>query len=764
VSFSGEEESWEQVKERLLSRVSELAEEALERNDPIEGIFVSEVEKSVHLLDLFIVDYDIVVSNPPYLNSAKIDASLKSHISDNYLGNRDLYTSFIERNTELVHEEGLISMITLQGFMYLASFEDIREMVVHENSILEFVHSTELKIGSEDTSMFVLENKPADSESVFVDCTDADEKQKALDESFNTRRNSEFNNSTYIIDQNSIKQIRRTPIVYHFGDEILTLFEKLPYLSDVSNITSGLATGDNDHHLRKFWEVPEQQIGQKYQWQIDNGDYNDFYDQIEYTVRWINDGENIKEYAKEHGKNYQGITNDQPYFEEGVIFRNFSKIFTAKLMPGDCIYNKSVYHIRPSESLSNRSLLAYLNSNLYRYVAHGINPTVNFNPGDAGAVFAKSEFDNESKLRDLAQECIDARKQQMMFEETAREFSTDIFAGYNNISEFVVENLYHKDQLSAEIALAKSHINNLIFDEFEISEKKRAELCNKYHPDITDYPNVYDGETYEISEEEYESICRKISENIDVDIQVLSEDLEVNPHSIAEIRRDSNSYAQHKKEMMVQNLLSYFLGCMLGRWENNIISGKSDGVLVFDEGFKNNVNTGLRKCMKETFSDIHNTELEIEKILGNGAKAWLRERFFRYHHCKEYRRRGQRIPIYWQLESDGGAFSCFVYYHKMDADTLHKLRGQYIDKKLDTLQNRLEAIESELEAADGDHARELRSDKEEVQADIDDITEFRNRVDTLIDEGFEPDFEAGIWENIQKVDEHDLLAVSLDKL
>jgi uncharacterized protein YPO0396 len=100
----------------------------------------------------------------------------------------------------------------------------------------------------------------------------------------------------------------------------------------------------------------------------------------------------------------------------------------------------------------------------------------------------------------------------------------------------------------------------------------------------------------------------------------------------------------------------------------------------------------------------------------------------------------------------------------MDADTLHKLRGQYIDKKLDTLQNRLEAIESELETADGDRARDLRSEKEEIQADIDDITEFRNRVDALIEEGFEPDFEAGIWENIQRVDEHDLLAVPLDKL
>ena len=92
------------------------------------------------------------------------------------------------------------------------------------------------------------------------------------------------------------------------------------------------------------------------------------------------------------------------------------------------------------------------------------------------------------------------------------------------------------------------------------------------------------------------------------------------------------------------------------------------------------------------------------------------------------------------------------------------LRGQYIDEKLDTLQNRLEAIESELDTVEGDRTRELRSEKEDLQAEIEDISQFRDRVDALIDEGFEPDFEAGIWENIQKVDEHDLLAVPLDKL
>ena len=100
----------------------------------------------------------------------------------------------------------------------------------------------------------------------------------------------------------------------------------------------------------------------------------------------------------------------------------------------------------------------------------------------------------------------------------------------------------------------------------------------------------------------------------------------------------------------------------------------------------------------------------------------------------------------------------------MDGNTLSKLRGQYIDTKIDTLQNRLEAIEGALDTADGDRGRELRAEKEDIEADLDDITEFRERVDALIDDGFEPDLEAGIWANIQEFDEHDLLAVPLDKL
>jgi hypothetical protein len=80
------------------------------------------------------------------------------------------------------------------------------------------------------------------------------------------------------------------------------------------------------------------------------------------------------------------------------------------------------------------------------------------------------------------------------------------------------------------------------------------------------------------------------------------------------------------------------------------------------------------------------------------------------------------------------------------------------------LQNRIRNVETEVGGADGDRERELRSELEELQEQLDDVEDFGERLDALIDDGFEPDFEAGIWENIQKVDEYDLLQTELDKL
>ena len=152
----------------------------------------------------------------------------------------------------------------------------------------------------------------------------------------------------------------------------------------------------------------------------------------------------------------------------------------------------------------------------------------------------------------------------------------------------------------------------------------------------------------------------------------------------------------------------------------------------------------------------------METALGCHPVEWIRERFFRYHHVDEYKPRGERSPIYWQLESPNGGFSCYVYYHGIDSNTLPKLRGQYLDPRIGELENEPETLNAQTSGDDPD--KELLKRKEEVQNDLDDIREFRDTIDEMIDDGVSVDVEKGIWENIKEWDQYEVLETGLPKL
>jgi hypothetical protein len=404
---------------------------------------------------------------------------------------------------------------------------------------------------------------------------------------------------------------------------------------------------------------------------------------------------------------------------------------------------------------------------------NGLNPSMNFNPSDAENIPVKLDTTNPERVVELAKKCVERRKSQFRLTEVSSEFTPNELVSHSFDLEYF-------EKKTSEIEIISGLIDKMIFDEYEIAQSTRDKTYESVHQNLATYPHITNAgpletdehefldkiPTKQLSDDEYEKLVNKVDELKNNDLREISEEVEISPYTISIVRHEHNLYTRDEKREAAGRLLSYYLGCAMDRWELDGLEPDDDGIITFDSDSENNVMNYVRRCIELSYgeNELYEKETEIEEMLNKSIEDWLRNTFFRYHHCKEYRRRGQRIPIYWQLESDESAFSCFVYYHKMDADTLHKLRGQYIDKKLDTLQNRLEAIESELETADGDRARDLRSEKEEIQADIDDITEFRNRVDALIEEGFEPDFEAGIWENLQRVDEHDLLAVPLDKL
>lgn len=779
----GEEISWEALKARLLERVRELAAEALEEDDTVQEMFAGEVEKSVELLDYFVGDYDVVVSNPPYLGSGKMGSDLKKHIKDNYLGTQDAFAAFIQRCWEFAGKDMYATLVTPENYMFIYSYRKLRKKIVSNRQFISGIHLSRYGFDQQKdayTIPFVLRNRdPSHFESSrFYRMTHEQEeyatyedKISGLNNIIESNRKNESNPDRYTVNQNSFADIGRSPFLYWFGQELLQLFSDNQNLGERADVVRGMGTGDDDRFIRKWWEINREWLSDKYVLFQKSGSDSMYYDIPNDYVLWENDGLEIK------SQNTSYVQNEGHYFKEGVTYRGFGNLFTARYHSPEAIFgDKSIFV--DTDDISNEVLIAFMTSSLSRYIMNGINPSVNFQAGDGKRLPIKHPISSEENLEKSVVEGIEIRREQSALQENSRDFDPNMVGSY--FSDGIAKFIKFEDLMSSDLSVTHGNIDSIIFEEYGISDEKQKEIYEDTTSNLAEYPhfaNVGDLDTneYEINTEvktkqlpasKYDDLIAEIDDRAGDDLREISEALEVSPYTVAMVCHEHDLYTRDEKREAAGRLLSYYLGCIMGRWDLDGLTPDEDGIVVFDEGFEDNVSALVRECIELTYGEdeLYERETEIEEMLSKSYTDWLRETFFRYHHCKEYRRRGQRIPIYWQLESGDGAFSCFLYYHAMDEDTLAKLRGQYLDVKIGRTENRLSTIEGQLPDAEGDRERELRREQEELTDELADLEDFGERLDILIDEGFAPDFEAGIWQNIQRVDEHDLLAVPLEKL
>ena len=85
--------------------------------------------------------YDVVVANPPYMGSSSLNRWQGAWVKKNYpLQYRDHCTCFIERGFSLCRDDGANAMITMQSWMFLGSYERMREALLKEHSIATMAH------------------------------------------------------------------------------------------------------------------------------------------------------------------------------------------------------------------------------------------------------------------------------------------------------------------------------------------------------------------------------------------------------------------------------------------------------------------------------------------------------------------------------------------------------------------------------------------------------------------------------------------------
>jgi len=134
---------------------------------------------------------------------------------------------------------------------------------------------------------------------------------------------------------------------------------------------------------------------------------------------------------------------------------------------------------------------------------------------------------------------------------------------------------------------------------------------------------------------------------------------------------------------------------------------------------------------------------EILKVKG------LREYFrrpasFFASHLSQYSKSRRQAPIYWPLSTTSGAYTIWVYYHRLTSDTLFTAVNRYVLPKLTSVEQELVELEARLDEASGREATRLREQAEQAQAFRDDLAAFRDELLRITALPYQPDLNDGV--------------------
>ena len=669
----------------------------------IEDIFLQKThQKVINALttaDYLDKKYHIVVTNPPYLGVKRMNGRLASWLKDNYADSKtDLCTSFIDRAFKLALSKGYISMITMQSWMFLSSFENLRNALLKDKTILSMAHLGTRAFDSFGgevvaTTAFILKNEFTENfKGEYIRLVDVlGEKEKATH--FISKKNA-----PYCVSSDNFKKIPGSTIAYWLSDKFIKVFEEYPRLDSNSSPAQGLATADNDRFLRQWFEVNFANIGllkstsqealiSKCKWIPYNkgGEYRRWYGNQDYVINWINDGEEIKNFRFPNGKQRSVIRNPDFYFKPSVTWSFISSsYFGARYSPQGFIFDVAGSSVFP-EQKDIPFILAMMSSSLTSKILSAMNPTLNFQVGDiAGLPLPTANTEEKEIISSNALELIKKHKEDWDSYENSWNFHNNPlvkeFSGDNSLSlEEVISKLQEKYRNNAE------------------SVKLLEELNNKY------FISLYG-----------------LEDEVSPDYPISEVTLFTNT---AFMYKDKSKEEQInlQKADMIRDLLSYAVGCIFGRYSldkdglilcnqgENIDDFKSkvpnvsfeadeDNVIpvLEDSWFNDDIVECFKKFIKTAFGEDHYLEnlRFIEQTLNVKGKASysIRDYFvneFYSDHVKRYKKR----PIYWMFKSPKGHFKALIYMHRYQPYTVSRVRNEYLLE----FRQRLDAEKQNLE-------------------------------------------------------------------
>lgn len=619
--------------------------------------------------------YEVVATNPPYASTGNLSIKINNFIKKYYPDSKtDLYAVFIEKCSKFTRVNCFQSMITQHSWMSLSSYESLR-LKLTGMSIVNMAHLgprafEEISGEMVQATSFVIQKvKLPYRKGTYcrlVEFTTPADKERAF----------LSKNARFYAKQENYNRIPGAPVSAYVASETLaSLYEQGKTISEIGEVKIGMGTGNNDLFLKLWWEIKYLDIdfsitgineidmySKKFYPYSKGGERRRWYGNHEFIVWFDKDGQKCMKQTSGHREN-GGIDY---YFHKGMTW-SYSTMaaFSVRVMPSGFVFDVNGSSLFLNEENYNY-VLCFLQSCVGRFVIDSTKSAFSVQAGTIRnlPILGKSTLEIES----LADECISLTKDDWDVFETSWDFK--------------------RHPLLSVIPR-----NSVLFDDTDDIDLAECYTC-------------------------WEIECNERFNQLKANEEELTPEVEEKDVTVrkADLQRD------------IKSLISYAVGCMFGRyslneegliyaggeWDNSkyttFIPDKDNIIPITDEEyFEGDIVTRFCDWLKTAFgTKSFDTNMDfIANELGNKgdtSREVIRNYFlndFFKDHCNTYSVTGSgKRPIYWLFDSGKqNGFKALIYMHRYDADTVGRVRTDYLHKAQKYVETAMQSAQYTLDNA-----------------------------------------------------------------
>lgn len=713
---------------------------AIDAFQGIIGFDRSHLEHFMQLYKILSQRYDVVCTNPPYMGSTNMNATLVDYLKSNYPDSKsDFFAAFIERGFTMAKQYGYNCMVTMQSWMFLSSYETMREKLLATKTISNLMHMENMVMGiAFGTAVTSFINTFVKSYRATYNHIKTEDIENGVPREFPVQANrfSQVSSDSYSI-------IPSTPIAYWVSDNFVKMFRN-PKLDKYGYSFQGMITGDNNYFLRLWYETSKENLiiglSNEDASKFDNiwipynkgGGYRKWYGNNEYTLRWISNGTTLTR-ARTENRDY--------YFREGVTWSFLtSGKFSCRCFSNGYLWDVAGSSIFPISSISKYYICALMNSVVAETIFDVTNPTINYQVQNIVALPVANPNELKETIDNLSRINVEICKTDWDSFETSWDFKEHPFVKWSK-----------KLCDCTAIGATMSHYYGK-----HIEVSCPLELCFM----------LWQGECNErfnklkANEEELNRIF--------IDIYGLQDELtpEVDDKDVtvrkADLQRDMRSF------------VSYAVGCMFGRysldveglayaggeWDDSkyktFIPDKDNCLPITEEHFfEDDIVTQFANFVQAVFGEdtLEDNLRYVAENLGIKQGGTAREKIRQYFlkeffkdHCKVYQKR----PIYWLFDTGKkNGFKALCYVHRWTVNTVGNVRIDYMHKLQRLYRNEINRLKENIDA--GEEIAKSQKRLEKITNQLQETEEYDAKIGIVVAARTEIDLDDGVKVNYDKV-------------